>query len=138
VVVFQNTPLDAGVLDRAGALGVADVRVLGQTNYPLTLTAIPGARLVLSLGYDACRFDGDAVGRLLSHLVCLLEGMAAGPERRLADLTMLTDAERALVLDDAPGHDPGGGDIPDELAGLTDEELDAYLERLQTEGGADR
>ncbi|MDR3635536.1 MAG: condensation domain-containing protein, partial [Isosphaeraceae bacterium] len=137
VLVFQNTPLNAEVLDRAGALGVADVRVLGQTNYPLTLTVIPGPELLLSLGYDARRFDATAVERLLSHFVRLLEEMAAYPRRRLADLSMLTDAEQAVVLE-GQANPLLVGEIPADLDGLSDEELDAYLERLQTEGGAER
>lgn len=137
VLVFQNTPLDADALARAGALGVSDVRVLGQTNYPLTLTVIPGQELVLTAGYDASRFDAQAVERVLRHLGQLLEEMAGGPHRRLADLTMLTDAERSLVLNGHADRTPDADLVPD-LDQLSDEELDSYLARLQAEGGAER
>ena len=98
ILVFQNYPIDASLPARAGRLGVADVRVLERTHYPLTLTVVPGEELSLRVGYDARRFDGATIDRLLGHLGTLLEGLAAGLDRRLEELSMLTAAEQELLL----------------------------------------
>ena len=97
IVIVQNTPVGAGLADRADPLGI-EGRVDDQTNYPLTLTAVPGATLALRLGYDARRFDGASVGRMLGHLARLLEEIAEDPDRRIAELSMLSAAENELLL----------------------------------------
>ncbi|HEY2157934.1 MAG TPA: amino acid adenylation domain-containing protein [Isosphaeraceae bacterium] len=97
IVIVQNTPVDAGLIDRA-ALGIERPRVHDQTNYPLTVAAIPGDRLALRIGYDARRFDGAAVARMLGHFQTLLEEIAEAPNRRLADLSMLSSTEHELLL----------------------------------------
>ena len=100
IFVFENYPTDASLGAREGGLGVRSTRVLEQTNYPLTVIVAPDAELLLRVGYDARRFDADAIERLLGHLQSLLEGIAAEPERRIADLPLLTEAERRRVLVD--------------------------------------
>src|SRR5205814_1520409 len=79
------------------------------TNYPLSLTAVPGRELAMELGYDPARFDTATVGRLARHLLALLAGVAAGPVLLLdapdtvaaldvcSDLDV-TDAERSGPL----------------------------------------
>jgi len=71
-----------------------------RTNYPLTLTASPGGeQLLLRVGYEAERFDSTAMLRVLRHLETLCEAIAgAGPERPLADLPLLSAAERQQVV----------------------------------------
>ncbi|HXO43037.1 MAG TPA: amino acid adenylation domain-containing protein, partial [Thermoanaerobaculia bacterium] len=70
-----------------------------RTNYPLTLTASPGNELLLRIGYEPGRFGAAAMLRLLRHLETLLEAMAgAGPDRRLADLPLVSAAERQQLL----------------------------------------
>ncbi|HEV2149164.1 MAG TPA: amino acid adenylation domain-containing protein, partial [Longimicrobiaceae bacterium] len=53
------------------------------------------------LGYRTSLFDADTAERMLVHLAALLEEMAAGPERRLSELSMLRGAERARLLEAA-------------------------------------
>ncbi len=98
IVIVQNTPVDLSLATGRGVLGIEGARVDDQTNYPLTLTAVPGATLALRLGFDARRFDGAAAGRMLGHLARLLEGIAEAPDRRIADLSMLSAAENELLL----------------------------------------
>jgi amino acid adenylation domain-containing protein len=73
----------------------------GTAKYDLTLILDetgdhPG--LAGFLEYATALFDGTTARRLLSHLEVLLRGIAAGPERRLADLPLLTGPERAQLL----------------------------------------
>ncbi len=126
LVIVQNTPVDPSLLDRA-SLVIEGPRVRDQTNYPLTVSAIPGERLTLRIGFDARRFDAAAVARMLGHFRRLLEEIAEAPDRRLADLSMLSAAEHELLLGrwpevgaDGPAQEEfppnGGRDTP--LAGL--------------------
>ncbi len=70
-----------------------------RTNYPLTLTASPGNELLLRIGHEPGRFGAAAMLRLLRHLETLLEAMAgAAPDRRLADLPLVSAAERQQLL----------------------------------------
>ncbi|WP_327047438.1 amino acid adenylation domain-containing protein [Microbispora sp. NBC_01189] len=52
----------------------------------------------LYLTYQKDRFDADAVARLAGHYRALAERIAAAPDTPLADLDLLTDAERDLAL----------------------------------------
>src|SRR5690606_21780758 len=55
-----------------------------------------GLRLVA--GYDAARFDGSAIGRLLERFVLLADAVCADADRPFADLDMLRPGERARLL----------------------------------------
>ncbi|MFN7945820.1 MAG: amino acid adenylation domain-containing protein [Blastocatellia bacterium] len=94
ILVFENTPVSSAA-GQAGdtALQLSDVQSNQQTNFPLTLAAMPGEQLKLVLGYDALRFDQSAIALMLSHLRTLLENFIASPHARLADVRMLSAAE---------------------------------------------
>ncbi|HXB53930.1 MAG TPA: amino acid adenylation domain-containing protein [Vicinamibacteria bacterium] len=97
IFAFENFPLDASTRP-LGA--VTDVRYQGVTNYPLSVIATPGPRLSLRIDYDRRRIDPDTVARLEGHLTILLEGLAADPERSLAEVPLLTAEEsRRLVVE---------------------------------------
>jgi amino acid adenylation domain-containing protein/non-ribosomal peptide synthase protein (TIGR01720 family) len=93
LLVFENYPIDAAVWDMTSELVIQDVRATEQTNYPLTLVVVPGGELALGIGYDRRRFDAVVITRMLGHLATLLPGIAAGSDRRLAELPLLTEAE---------------------------------------------
>ncbi len=56
------------------------------------------AGTVLRLVHDPRRLERAAVERLAGHLLRLLVGLAAAPERRLAELDLLTAEERRQIL----------------------------------------
>ena len=56
------------------------------------------AELLLKIEYDQQRFEQATMTRMLGHLVTLLEGMAANPAQRIAELPLLTAAERQQLL----------------------------------------
>ncbi|MET0396749.1 MAG: amino acid adenylation domain-containing protein, partial [Longimicrobiaceae bacterium] len=62
-----------------------------------------------SLVYRASLFDADTVARMAGHLMVLLEGLAAHPERRLSELSLLRAGERAQLLAASRG---GAADHP--------------------------
>jgi amino acid adenylation domain-containing protein len=96
LMVFENYP--AGDWEGSGAEELELVRVVEQTNYPLTLAVAPGRRLAISALYDTLRFEPRTMARLLGHLERLLEAMAEAPEARLEELDLLGEAERRQLL----------------------------------------
>ncbi|HEX2264256.1 MAG TPA: amino acid adenylation domain-containing protein, partial [Pseudonocardiaceae bacterium] len=50
------------------------------------------------LQYNTDLFDATTIQRMAQHLQVLLEGIATDPDRRLAELPLLTDDERQRVL----------------------------------------
>ena len=119
IVVFENYPVIAGdAAQRAQAgLTIQQVRTIPQTNYPLMLVAMPGPALTLRIIYDSHRFAPDTIERMLGHLETLLVSIAEQPDRRLDELSLLTAAERAQLLETEDGallpfsHNTGLHDI---------------------------
>ena len=101
LVVFENVGGDFDSVSGDGPLKVVPVRSPGGgSNYPLTLVALPGARLFFRILADRSIFDAPSISRMLGHLVTLLEGMAADPEQPLSRLPLLTEIERRQLLYD--------------------------------------
>ncbi|HEV3457894.1 MAG TPA: amino acid adenylation domain-containing protein, partial [Thermoanaerobaculia bacterium] len=110
VLVFENYPRDASLLRLGASLGMAEVRLVERTHYPLALAAVPGERLLLRLDYDPGRCDRTAAARLPGHLASLLAALAGAVAAvsgsaaadtaavRLADLLLLAGAERHQLL----------------------------------------
>ncbi|HZF13330.1 MAG TPA: amino acid adenylation domain-containing protein [Thermoanaerobaculia bacterium] len=109
--VFENYPVDDSLGEGAGALQVRDVRLADRADHPLSLAVAPvdaGRRLGLRFTYDG-RLAAATVDRLARHLTALLDGFVSrdGGERRLADLPLLTAAERHQLL-----AEWGAADLP--------------------------
>ena len=100
VMVFENYPLNPAVAEQRDhpSLVVEHVQGVEQISYPLGLTAWLDPALMLRMTYDPSRFDRTVIARMLGHLKTLLEGIAVQPAQRLADLPLLTDAERQQML----------------------------------------
>ena len=99
IVSFQNQPI-AEVL-RSVDFGMK-VRALvahhTRTTYPLTIVVEPGEELALVMVYDARRFEPAALARLAEHLDTLLADIAADAARPLSALSIVSVAERDLLL----------------------------------------
>ncbi len=98
IVVFENYPQDASLSNPGGSIQITKRRVIEQTNYPLTVIAVPGGELSLRILYDGSRFDGETINRMMGHLQTLLEGMVANPHQTVGEIPMLTNAERHQLL----------------------------------------
>ncbi|MFP2913282.1 condensation domain-containing protein, partial [Pyxidicoccus sp. 3LFB2] len=98
LVVFENYPVDTALTTDSKELVVRDARSLEADHHPLTLAAMPGRELLLQLSYDTTRFGAAAIQRTVAHLRNLLVGLAGSAARPLAELPLLTDAERHEVL----------------------------------------
>ena len=96
LLVFENYPLDASMSGSTSSLQVKDVQGFEHTNYPLTLSVIPGPSLRLRAVYDAPRFEPAAMQRLLSHWRSALSALASSS--CLSDVSLLSASERHQVL----------------------------------------
>ncbi|WP_066426911.1 non-ribosomal peptide synthetase [Anabaena sp. 4-3] len=98
IVVFENYPVNATLQALPDNLRIGDRQALGETNYPITVVAIPGEELAIKINYDCNRFDADTIDRMIGHLLTLLQGIVTNPHRRAAELPLLTPAEQNLLL----------------------------------------
>ncbi|HYK20380.1 MAG TPA: amino acid adenylation domain-containing protein, partial [Pyrinomonadaceae bacterium] len=98
IFVFENYPVDSSLANRRERLEITGLGSIEQTNYPLTIAVVPGAELALHAGYKTDRLDAASVSRILCHLEALLEGIMAHPRQRISDLSLLSAAERDLLI----------------------------------------
>ncbi|HEV8491010.1 MAG TPA: amino acid adenylation domain-containing protein, partial [Candidatus Angelobacter sp.] len=98
IVVIENYPLDASLLEQKNGLIVEDVQAIEITNYPLTVTAVPHQGLKLLIAYDRGRFDDAGIARMLRHLENILLSMAASPRQLIGDVYWIAPAERSQLL----------------------------------------
>src|SRR6185503_4000678 len=76
------------------SLKISDVQSDIKKNYPIFLKITPGDELLVKISYDRLRFDPAAIQRMFSHIQVALEGILSNPSARLADMHLLTGAER--------------------------------------------
>ena len=102
LLVFENYPvsIESVIKNFDQTLQIEDTQGVEKTNYPLTLTVIPGQELLFKVSYDVSCFDAAMILRLLGHLETLLMSMVNEPEQRLSQLSMLTPQEQQLILND--------------------------------------
>jgi len=98
ILVFENYPVNKSSLKANSGLRIVKGRILEKTNYPITVTAVPGARMSLRISYDTGKFKDTAVSRMLSHVEVMLSSIASGKYERLWQLPMLNPEEAHQVL----------------------------------------
>ncbi|HWS55797.1 MAG TPA: amino acid adenylation domain-containing protein, partial [Pyrinomonadaceae bacterium] len=97
VLSFMNYPVGKALGEHA-RLRVEKVESFQRTNFGLSVVVAPGRQLGLHIGYDTNSFEAAAVARVAGQLKGLLESIAADPEQRLSDLSLLTDDERRQLI----------------------------------------
>jgi amino acid adenylation domain-containing protein len=99
--VVQESTAPSVSTDEAGASLRIGVLGIGPDSAPLVVSPLidsPGAPLSLLISYDASRFEAAFVNQVLRHLATLLESIVARPEARIADLSLLSEAERQMLF----------------------------------------
>ncbi|MEO5573838.1 MAG: amino acid adenylation domain-containing protein, partial [Gammaproteobacteria bacterium] len=86
LIVFLNYQVDESARRLGHHVTIRHVASPEKTNYPLTLSVMPGQALSLKLIYASTRFESELIQDLLTTLQTLLHGMLADP---LAPLTKL-------------------------------------------------
>ncbi|MEH2136767.1 non-ribosomal peptide synthase/polyketide synthase [Nostoc sp.] len=100
IVVFENYPVDADVLQGNKDFSLSNFRWIEQTNYPLTVLVSPGEQLSLRVMYDASRFEDGTISRMLGHFRTMLEAIATNPQQQISQLPILTKSEQQQLLVD--------------------------------------
>ncbi|MDB9414330.1 non-ribosomal peptide synthetase [Microcystis aeruginosa] len=98
LVVFENYPREALSRDSRQSLRVKDVENFEETNYPLTVVAIPRQELLIQLIYDTSRFTQDTIERMAGHLQTILTGIVTDTRQRVTQLPILTTQEQHQLL----------------------------------------
>ncbi len=68
-----------------------------KTNYALNFYL--KQKDVLQIAYDPTLYSAVSMQRMLRHLVTIVHNIVAGPEQRMAELTLLPTDERTLLLE---------------------------------------
>ena len=84
----------------------------GSAKFDLNIVAMPQAeqqiglhretpddRIMMEWEYNTSLFDDQTITRMVEHYLILLEGIVADPDRPIAGLPLLADAERRQVLE---------------------------------------
>src|SRR5262245_23060766 len=97
--IFQNFPLDAGIRERSSSsLRTSEIQHFSRNNYELAIRAIPEKELLLNAIYNGGLFEARSIERLLKHLGRVLEGMAGNEQRRVMELSLMSEEERQEVI----------------------------------------
>lgn len=100
IVVFENYPMDEAIMRGPEGVRVEGVRLVEQTNYPLTAAAAPGSELTLQIGFDTSRVSKETASRILGHWKALLEGASRRLSGTIGDLSLLgTDESQRLLTE---------------------------------------
>ena len=68
-----------------------------QTNYPLTLMAVPGDELLLKLFYDSSTFSTTAIQRMVAHLQIILTVFSTKTIQDVTQISLLTPSEKEQI-----------------------------------------
>ena len=94
---LQNAPMSA--LELPGLSLSLLASESDSTKFDLTLLMTETAQgLVGNLEYNTDLFELSTISRMAEHLQTLLFGIVADPQQRLSELTLLTQAEKALLV----------------------------------------
>ena len=108
VLMFQNYPLDTAAGGAAAdGLSVRGVQVRNATEFPLSLTVLPGERLELQVSHRPGLVGPAVAERVAELLVRLLTGLPENWDRPVGSVDLLLDGELEQVLLD-------GGGVPDQ------------------------
>lgn len=128
LLVFENWAGDLTVADWGPGLTSGEVRGHhGSPGHPMMVTVVPAERLELNITYDLQRFEAPAVERLLDNFRVLLDALPADPDRRLADLPLLSMQEAALLagFNDTATDDGTHGWVHEQVAAQCAQRPDA-------------
>ncbi|GAA4525578.1 hypothetical protein GCM10023192_06450 [Amycolatopsis samaneae] len=128
LVIYENFPRKG--LGRAadGGLSLIPVkRGRNSSHYPFTLITGPGERMPLILDYDRGLFDPEAAESVVGALARVLARLVAEPDVLVGRLTLVSEAERALVQDEFTAT---AGPVPG------DSVVELFARRVATGSGA--
>ncbi|MEH2411053.1 amino acid adenylation domain-containing protein [Nostoc sp.] len=96
--VLQNAPMSA--LELPGLIFSPLASESSTAKFDLTLDMTETVQgLVGTLEYNTDLFESSTICRMVGHLQMLLSGIVANPQQRLSQLSLLTQAEKTLLVE---------------------------------------
>lgn len=123
LVVFENQDFHTALAATAECWKTREWNLLEQTNFPLTFAVYGDPEMLLKLEFDRRRFANESAQRILNHGRQLFASIAANPQQKIGELTLLTPAERQQLLVE---WNATGREYPREtsLAGLVEAQVE--------------
>jgi amino acid adenylation domain-containing protein len=98
LLIFENYPIPTELWSEHTGFEVIGKRVFEKVNYGLILQAAASTHLQIDLWYDCAHFEVETMKRMGKQLRALLEDIVTDPQRRLSEVSLLSEAERQQVL----------------------------------------
>jgi non-ribosomal peptide synthetase component F len=101
LIIFESYPLDIAVITRAlegTGVTLTETESRDSTHYPISLMALPGTRLQITLKYRPDLFDSSTVRVLADRVARVLETMVVDPDIRVGEVDVLSTPERHQLL----------------------------------------
>ena len=93
ILVFENYPIDDSLEDSQASLDIGEIDAFQQTNFPLTLIAIPGKEMVIRFSFDSHLFELSVIQRMLGHIQQMLESIAREQHILIDELPIISANE---------------------------------------------
>lgn len=97
-LVFENLPFTEQEPDQMGGLKMGELQDHGNADYPLTVIVTPTQNLSIKIIYPREEFEDETITRMLGHFENLLTEIALNYQRKIKELSILTESERQLLL----------------------------------------
>ena len=105
ILVFENyphqpegSPVDVPGRGQGLGLTVTGIEGFERTNYDLMVLVVPGEQLMVRLDYNAGVYDRGFMEKAAAHFHTLCTGMAAGEDRCIDGISLLSPQEREQIL----------------------------------------
>jgi amino acid adenylation domain-containing protein len=98
IVVFENVPAQHSLNDHQLDFTIEDIEYLEQSNFPISIIALPGERLELVAFYDRKYFSNKGVTRLLHHLQNIIQAFVKDPDQKVKSLPLVAAEEFGLLV----------------------------------------
>lgn len=134
--ILQSTPMD-GI--RVAGLSISPVELEYKTSkfdLTLSLSETPTG-LQGSLEYSTDLFDRSTIQRILKHFQVLIESIVSDPSQPITQLSLITDAERHLLLKEW-NQTAAPYSRKHSLPQLFEVQVDATPDAVAVESGSDR
>jgi non-ribosomal peptide synthetase component F len=104
LMVFENYPVSKVIASEKWSLQVEKVRVLEQTNYPLTIIIVAsGEKISIHFSYNTRLLSGEYIQEISGHFENVLSQVIANADRTLSEIKLTSAAEEKQLLENFNG-----------------------------------
>ena len=94
---FENYPTQRTASDNQREYQIKDIEYIEQSNYPISIIALPEDRFRLISVYNKHYFSNDSIDRLLHHVQTIIQAFAENPDQIIDSLPLITKEEFKLL-----------------------------------------